>query len=122
MHLLTYTKEGGLIRLRYELINETPIWNFRYKEDRIHENNNALNKDKELIIGLPSSIIRPIHSWSFLFTNPANFKIEDVKVKLHWLQEINGELKPIQNWEGKLAKINAVDGGQIKHEILMNPA
>lgn len=120
--ILTYQKNGGRVLLTYDLQNVTPIWHFRYKEDEEHLNSNALANEKKVIIGQPSALLRPIHSWSFLFTNPANFPVEDIRVKMTWWQDNNGQLVELEHWEATLEELKPNSGGQLKNEILMNPS
>lgn len=120
--LLTYRKDGGQVYVTYVLENETPAWNFRYKADSEHLNSNAIDHDKKVVLGPHSALIRPIHKWSFLFINPSNFPVEDIKVSMTWWQEVNGQPVQLHQWEEVLDRIKAVSGDELKSEILLNPS
>lgn len=117
---LTYDKSKGLLKVKITFDN-IPSWNYKYNEDTTHENNSSLNDPKELTLGMPHEIKKPLHDWVFLLNNTSNFKLEDLEITIKWFQDVDGHEREIHEWKKSDIEIEKGKGEIVEDRIMMDP-
>ncbi len=119
IELLKYRKDQGMVSVKI-IIDDVPVWNYVYNEDREHDNSKDQNLPKEHSLGKPHELKKPIHMWRILLTNIANFEIT-AHVVLTWHQIVDGVETEIHKWEKSNVKIKEESGEEIGDQIILRP-
>jgi hypothetical protein len=117
---LNYKTNKGTLSVEISIEN-IPMWDYRYRFDTVIENDTAKNDPKNHTLNPPPLLLTPEHRWSFLLTNIAAFPAPNVRVKMDWYQDQDGQKVHIHQWYPDAVDIDPVNGKKIEGRVILNP-
>lgn len=119
-HYLNYKSNKGKLSIEISIEN-IPTWNYRYRFDNVIQNDAAKDDPKKHDLNSPAQLLQSEHRWSFLLTNTASFPAPDVKVKMDWYQDQDGQKVHIHRWHPDPVDIEAEKGIKLEDRVILNP-